>query len=248
MNVCIKLLLKQKLTDMKKLLISIGCLISLLSSSQDIVIPYDFPVKPGTEKWARLNSSQEMDDVCTIPINTLRSLSTDALFVTCLNYPRIIDFFLFEDLQTGFNICSKRFNGLNELLTRPDLKQSLLNEYLSLDIKNKTLKKDTKLTHSQIAFIELLIAQEKVIEQFNHEEKNIILSRFILNLETRKEINESFYRQRTTAFCISRILNSQNILPSENRNGIDIFQIFNNSGVILDTSIIDKLLSISKSR
>jgi hypothetical protein len=70
---------------MKKLLLLFGCIISVLSSAQEIDKPYEFPVKPGTEQWAKLISSQQMDEVCVIPDQALKLLSTKALLITCLN-------------------------------------------------------------------------------------------------------------------------------------------------------------------
>lgn len=229
---------------MKKLLLLFSCFIPILSLAQEIDKPYEFPVKPGTEQWAKLNSSREMDSVCVIPLKVLNSLSTNALFITCLNYPRIIDFFLANNLQSGFNICSKRFGALSELLKRPDLNQILLKAYLDIDIQKKSLNgyKDN-LSHLQIGFIELLISQEKIINAFKSDEKKLLLSRAVLNIKKRREIGESLFRQQTTAFITSRILSSQNQIPSKiDENGKDIIGIFNSTGVMLDATIIDELL------
>lgn len=233
---------------MKKLLLLFGCFISVLSTAQEIDKPYDFPVKPGTEQWAKLTTSKQMDEVCVIPDEVLSALSTKALLITCMNYPRIIDFFLFNNLQSGFNICSNRFSGLVELLKRSDLNQVLLKSYLDIDIQKKTMGGyNGNLSHLQIGFLELLIAQEKVINMFNEEEKKILLSKVTLNLEQRKTIGESLFRQLTTAFVISRLLTSENLNPSEKDSyGNDIFSIFNSSAVLLDTTIINKLLIVSK--
>ena len=233
---------------MKKLLLVFSCTFSVLLTAQETDKPYDFPVKPGTEQWAKLSSSREMDEVCVIPDQVINTLSTKALLITCLNYPRIIDFFLTNNLQSGFNICSNRFSGLAELLKRSDLNQVLFKSFLDIDIQKKTMVGyDTNLSHLQIGFFELLIAQEKIINMFNGAEKKILLSKATLNLEQRKEIGESLFRQLTTAFIISRLLTSENLNPSERDSyGNDIFSIFNSSAVLLDTTIINKLLVVSK--
>ena len=233
---------------MKKLLFVCSCFFPILAMAQEVEKPYDFPVKPGTEQWAKLSSSKQMDEVCIIPDKVLINLSTKALLITCLNYPRIIDFFLANNLQSGFNLCSTRFNGLRNLLNRSDLSQVLLKSYPDIDIQKKTMKGyDGNLSHLQIGFFELLIAQEKIINLFNEEEKKILISETAINLEKRKEIGESLYRQMTTAFILSRILTSENISPSEiDIYGNDIFGVFNSSATILDTTIINKLLVASK--
>ena len=153
---------------MKNLLLVCCYFFSVLGVAQEIDKPYDFPVKPGSEQWAKLNSSKQMDEVCVIPDQELSTLSTKALLITCLNYPRIIDFFLANNLQSGFDLCSTRFNGLTELLKRSDISQVLLKSYLDINIQKKIMKGyDGNLSHMQIGFFELLIAQEKIIKLFN---------------------------------------------------------------------------------
>jgi len=233
---------------MKKLLLLFGCFISVLSTAQEIDKPYDFPVKPGTEQWAKLTTSKQMDEVCVIQDEVLSALSTKALLITCLNYPRIIDFFAADNLQVGFDFYSRHFNGLAELINRPDLNKVLLQAYFDIDLpKNKMKGYDYKLTYMQIAFLELLISQEGIIEQFKETEKLELLSETVKKLEQRVLRGESFYRQTTSALLLSRILSSENIniyLYDIDKN--DLYMLFNSYGIIIDTSIIDKLLTTSK--
>ena len=41
--------------------------------AQKINLPYDFPVKPGTEEWKKLKSGDEMVDASKIPDSVLIS-------------------------------------------------------------------------------------------------------------------------------------------------------------------------------
>lgn len=81
---------------MKKLLLICSCFLSVLLVAQETDKPYNFPIKPRTEQWAKLTTSDQKDEVCVIPNQVLGILSTKALLLTCLNYPRIIDFFFYE--------------------------------------------------------------------------------------------------------------------------------------------------------
>ncbi|MBA7543741.1 hypothetical protein ES705_36078 [subsurface metagenome] len=233
---------------MKKLLLVFSCIFSVLAMAQEVEKPYDFPVKPGTEQWAKLSSSKEMDEVCIIPDRVLSNLSTKALLITCLNYPRIIDFFLMDNLQSGFNFYAKHFNGLEELVKRPDLNKILFQSYLDIDLpKAKMSGYDHKLTFMQIAFLELLISQETIINHFEKNEKLILLKEAIKKLEQRQKLGESLYRQTTSALILSRILYSENNHLSEyDKYGNDIFSVFNSFAIIIDTLIINKLLMASK--
>lgn len=232
---------------MKKLLLLNIWFLSVFLMAQEIEKPYEFPIKPGTEQWAKLTTSDQMDEVCIIPDQVLSTLSTKALLLTCLNYPRLVDFFATNNMQTSFEFYSIHFNGLKELLNRSDLNKVLLNYYPEIDIQNYTLYGDDKKpSFLQIAFFELLLAQDKIIRNFDNLEKSEILLLAIKNLEIRKNKNESIGRQITTALIISRILNVTNNIFLEKIGNKDIYNAFNSSGIVLDTSIIDKILVTAK--
>lgn len=216
--------------------------------AQEIDKPYDFPVKPGTEEWASLTSSKQMDEVCVIPDQILNKISTNALFITCLNYPRLIDIFLASNLQSGFDFASKHFNGLAELVTRSDLSEVLLRSYIDLDIRQAQIKGyNSSLKSFQIAFLEIMIAQENIINQFSKNEKEMLLSEASKKLEQRKSMDASLYRQKTTALVISRVLGSSgNNLSEIDKYGNDIFEIFNSHAILSDSTVIDKLFEASK--
>lgn len=233
---------------MKNLLLVIGLSLSLSVMAQEIDKPYEFPVKPGSEQWAKLNSSIQKDEVCIIPDAVLNGLSTKALLITCLNYPRIVDFFLASDMQSGFNFYSKHFKGLAELLKRSDLNNVLLQSYLNLDISTlKLLGYDLKLSLTQVAFLELLISQESIIGSYEKNEKLTLISEAIKKLEQRQKLGKSLFRQRTSALILSRILYSEDVKMSEFDNyGNDIFSVFNSQVVIIDKSVVDKVLIVAK--
>ncbi|MCX6328357.1 MAG: hypothetical protein NTZ85_02425 [Bacteroidia bacterium] len=232
---------------MKKLLLLNIWFLSVFLMAQVNDKPYEFPIKPGTEQWAKLTTSDQMDEVCIIPDQVLSTLSTKALLLTCLNYPRLVDFFSTNNMQTCFEFYSTHFNGLNELLNRPDLNKVLLNYYPEIDIQNYTLNGDNnKPSFLQISFFELLLAQDKIIRNYNNSEKSEILLQAIKNLETRKSKNESIGRQITTALIISRVINVLNNRALDKITNKDIYNAFNSSGIVLDTSIIDKILVIAK--
>jgi hypothetical protein len=234
---------------MKRLLIICFCILPSFLFAQMSDEPYDFPIKPGTEQWSKLTSSDQMDEVCVIPDNILNNLSTKALFLTCLNYPRVLDFLLVDDMQSGFNFYSKHFNGLGELMKRSDLDQILTQEYMNLDLsQSKLSSEDLKLNFPQVVFFELLISQETNINNLRKEDKVKLLGEAIKKLEQRQSLGESFYRQRTSALILSRILSSENKLtPYFDQNGNDIMKIFNTSVFLADSKLIDRLLIAAKS-
>jgi len=228
------------------ILISVFLVFALFA--QQRTEPYDFPVKPGTEEWAKLSTSRQMDEVCVIPENILKSLSTEALLITCMNYPRIIDFFLASNLQSGFDFYSKHFNGLAELIKRPDLSVVCLKSYSNLDLTEYRISGyDQKLNIFQIGFLELLLSQNVLLEQLGKEEKTFLLKEAINKLEKRKELKESLNRNVSTALIISRILRSEDLYPYEfDSYDSSIYDAFNSYAIVIDTAIFENLLHLAK--
>lgn len=233
---------------MKKLLLICSWSLSVLAVAQVNEKPYEFPVKPGTEQWAKISTSREMDSVCVIPVGVLKGMSTNSLLITCLNYPRIFDFFLVDNMQAGFDFYAKHFNGLTELLTRSDLNEVLLQTYFNIDLINsKMVNNDTKLSHLQTAFFELLISQESIIDKYDQSKKQLLLKEALRKLDQRQILGESSFRQRTSALILSRILNSENKLyPFKDKNGNDIAKIFNSAVFLTNSQLIEKLIEGSK--
>jgi len=234
---------------MKKIIFIFILTLSIIPlTAQQRTEPYVFPVKPGTEEWAKLSTSKQMDEVCIIPEQVLKSLSTEALLITCLNYPRIIDFFLVSNLQSGFDFYSKHFNGLAELIKRPDLGAICLKAYSSLDLTEARISGNKQeLNILQIGFLELFLSQDVILDQLRKGEKMSLLKEAINKLEKRRELKESLNRHVTTALIISRILNSENLCPSGYDNyGNNIYDVFNSHAIVIDTSLFENLLHLSK--
>jgi len=79
---------------------------------------WDYPIKPGTEKWKNLTTSQAMIDVCQIPEDILQNMNTVDLIQTCLNYPLKGNVYAYANVKDGIEHISLQFNGFKELLLR----------------------------------------------------------------------------------------------------------------------------------
>lgn len=97
--------------------------------------PYDYPVKPGSAKWQTFTSVQDMYNACQIPARVLNRLSTKALLQTCLHYPAMAVLLVQNTPQQGFDAWRSNFNGINNLLGRPDVAEALLDLYTGYDLK-----------------------------------------------------------------------------------------------------------------
>jgi len=90
---------------------------------------WDYPVKPGMEEWKQFQSNEEMVKACQIPKYLFPCLSTDELTDLCLQYPLLIDFYAFNNINNGLDKLFSDFNGIRELYKRRDVSSSLLKRY-----------------------------------------------------------------------------------------------------------------------
>lgn len=134
--------------------------------------PYDYPIKPGTPEWADLKSGQEMYDVCQLPEDILKNISTEALVQTCLNFPLALDYTAFNDERAAIISMIERFNGLKELSTREDCIPCMIKAYGELDpdgglYHQTTTRIATKLT---FGFMELLFENKLFWDKLTKKE------------------------------------------------------------------------------
>jgi len=156
--------------DTKKLIIIIvvsflisGCYNQKLDSDQDSFdndltvkaageLPWDFPVKPGTEGWKQFKTRQEMVDACQIPAHLLSSLSTSDLTDICLGYPLLNNFVDYNGWNNGLDVLFEDFNGVRELFKREDASKELVKRYRA---KVENLPASLAETGSTLRFMEL---------------------------------------------------------------------------------------------
>lgn len=93
---------------------------------------FEFPIKPHDGKWETITSIGQRLEMLQIPSEKLLEMPTSELLDVCLDFPYLIDVFLSDDYQLGFDCLKKEFNGYNELLQRDDLLNTII-------IKSRTL-------------------------------------------------------------------------------------------------------------
>ena len=106
-------------------------------------LPWDFPVKPGTEEWDQFQTHEEIVDACQIPEEILVSLSTEDLTEICMQCPIINIPLSHEHYDAGLDDLFSKFNGVRELFQREDLSKGLLKWYRCaiLKLSDKTISK-----------------------------------------------------------------------------------------------------------
>ena len=95
---------------------------------KSVINPYDTP-----EEWDLLEDAVEMREVSQLP-ETARNATTAELVLYCMNYNLFIDFMLFDTMQDGMENIRSDYNGIRELMTRPDAAESLIRLYKLYDL------------------------------------------------------------------------------------------------------------------
>ena len=146
--------------------------------------PYDFPVKPGSQKWESFKSVEDMYAACQVPADVLNKLSTTALIQTCLNYPASVVLFMHSTPQMSFDEWKQHFNGIGTLVTRSDAAPRLLDYYKTVDVKGYR-KFATEIEKGQYTFllmtIDMILAQEDIISKMDLAQKRQLLNLALSN-------------------------------------------------------------------
>jgi hypothetical protein len=215
----------------------------LFCYSQNKEILWDYPIKPSTNEWKSLDSSQEMIEACQIPTEILSNLSTARLADLCLNYPLLGDILSANNYQNGFDKLAKIFNGFQELFKRKDAGLALLNIYEKFDLNS--FHKNKRIEFKNVFFdmcIDVVMAQPVFLESLNRDQEKKLMIESLNKLNIRQQIGDSFYRQKTTAVILSRLLTRNNAMLKEfGQSENDKFLLLNNYFILEDESIIEKI-------
>lgn len=218
-------------------------LVPLLTIGQKNNTTWDYPIKPGTDFWASLSSSQEMVEACQIPSDTLTNLSTVRLAELCVNYPLLGDLLIANNYQEGFDNIVNVFDGFQELFKRKDAGLALLNIYQKFDLD--TFHKSKGIEYKNVFFdmsLDVVMAQSVFLEKLNPDQEKNLMIESLNKLKIRQKIGDSFYRQKTTVVILSRLLTKNNSAFKEyDEYGNDKFLSLNNYFILEDESIIDRI-------
>lgn len=115
---------------MKKVTIIILLFSFLTLSAQVDQRKWDYPVKPGTEKWKNLEDNAAKVNACQIPESVLLNISTEDLFQLVMDYPLIYDIYAFSNVNEGLDKLLNDFNGIRELFKRKEATKLFSDHYI----------------------------------------------------------------------------------------------------------------------
>ena len=96
--------------------------------------PYTYQISPNSDEWNKYTRKSDILNKLQIPENKLSTITTHALLLTVLDYPYILDYNVFNNLEDAYNTFYSDFNGFRELMSRNDLTEELIEEYNNINI------------------------------------------------------------------------------------------------------------------
>lgn len=202
---------------------------------------YVYPIVPGTREWADLGTTEARFAACQIPFERLKLISTVGLVDSWREFPFAMDLFFAHDFQAGIDFFFENFSGLEELSLRQDAGMALMMTYRNMKpacvVGYKDELEKAAFTLDFVS-VELLLAQEFVLDKLTLSEKKALLSEALLKYREKKEYHEEFGMVTGTAmslFVTARILEDLDYLPFMEELGKEepsIMAIFLDTGVL----------------
>ncbi|PIU58306.1 MAG: hypothetical protein COS89_01050 [Deltaproteobacteria bacterium CG07_land_8_20_14_0_80_38_7] len=161
-----------------------------------------------------MTESEDVDKVKIvnqIPEGILLDMSTEELIQAYIESRFTGLILAYDNPQDGFNRVYEDFSGLRELLNRDDIGIKLVTYYQGMDPglydPNWEPSRIGKFTFKFI-FIEVLIAQERILERLTHSEVKLLLSELLKKneLKTRYCEKHSILGLSINAFAITRLI------------------------------------------
>lgn len=93
-----------------------------------------YPINIDDEEWSQLGSIEEMLEATQISIDILRNLSTEDLLELALKHPLAISILAYDDIDYGIEFLSENSNVFQELSSRDDKVNVLINKLKTYDL------------------------------------------------------------------------------------------------------------------
>ncbi len=135
---------------------------------------FQYPIKQSTKEWQEIKTPAKRVAALQIPETKIKTIPTSDLLDICLDYPCLIDIFLYDNYQKGMDAITTDFNGFKELSIRRDLAKILLDRKELESSRIMTFEPSDSLAighYSIQRFVaDLLLSQSEVFVQLQIED------------------------------------------------------------------------------
>lgn len=219
---------------------------NLPESPTDTNDVYEYPIRPGSDTWFSFETHAEMVSATQLPNDVLQDLSTEGLLHTVLDYPLLGEIFAFNSTQQGFTTVASRFNGLEELLQRPDVGKILLAHYEQMDprsVEDVTTTLDQGRISADFAYVETLLAQEEVLRSLSEKEQLQLLEETLAKSKSKQTFVDVYgiVGQEHSVFVMAKVL--QHVAPSSQAFTDAAVSQFTETGSMADVYTLNALIA-----
>lgn len=131
---------------------------------------YEYEITSDSAEWKTFNSHNEMVAACQIADDEIKEMTTDMLISAYLNYPLLGDMYAYNTIEMGFAALRKQCNALEELLTREDVGDALLNRYKNIQLCDSNSSNNVSYNEFVApSALEILAAQPEIINNTDNE-------------------------------------------------------------------------------
>lgn len=185
----------------------------VISDFEDIQFPnentlrWDYPVKPGSDKWKTFQSYAEKVEACQIPKSILSGLPTEELILICLKYPLLLDIGAFNFFTDGYTSYETNFNGIRELYQRSDAPSVIYSYYRQLKLENVVMY-STILFTFRVSVIEYMISAPSVISKYSATQRKEVATELLSKLNIKKSLSGDFPNeyQNSTYLALIKVI------------------------------------------
>ena len=170
---------------------------------------WDYPVKPGSEKWKSLKSHMEMVEICQIPEDVILKLTAKDLAIICLDYPLFGTMTAFNNMQQGFEQVSTEFNGFKELYKNKDSGKELLLLYHEInpeEVKLESTNLDKGRFKFRIFYLEFMLAQNSLFINLSQSELKELLIDSYQKAKQKQNAKYSIFQIQASYLVMARLL------------------------------------------
>lgn len=169
----------------------------VISEFKDIEFPnentlsWDYPVKPGSDKWKTFQSYAEKVEACQIPKSILSGLPTEELILICLKYPLLMDIGAFNFFTDGYAAYETNFNGIRELYQRSNAPSVIYGYYRQLKLENAAMYSSISFVF-RVSVIEYMISSPVVISKYSATQRTEVATELLSKLNIKKSQTGDF--------------------------------------------------------
>ncbi len=235
-----------KQTFMKILIFNLLSIFTLNTYAQNLT--WDYPIKPGTEKWKSYQNTPDIVRDLQMPEKVMKAINTEELLKVCLNYPFFGSYTASNSPFEGLNRTLDSFNGFDEFSNRKDAGNVLFNFYVNKQVSeiDKIKEGIDKADYSfNYCGYELLLCNKKIIAKFSKEQQTDILKLFMKRNKEKDLHRDSFglWGKMTSAF----VANKYAVLLGKKETSVDsktdnAKKLFTERMLVSDLKVVDNVL------